>query len=124
MSDSRHVIMDDVEIKDQRYKCCELSGTPHDHIGMSGEPEFNVFVKEISKKNGTPRAGIEEYEARQNEIKPCAVCDTSKITRVEVINHAKGGKGREYTQWSPDIKIDLSIQDDDRTLKIFISDRR
>lgn len=54
--------MDDVEIKDQRYKCCELSGTPHDHIGMSQEP------KEISEKNGTPRE-VKPYASMTPEEK-------------------------------------------------------
>jgi len=46
--------------------------------------------------------------------------DTSKITRVEVINHQDKPIGRVFTKY--DCKnVELSFQDDDRTLKIFIN---
>lgn len=41
----------------------------------------------------------------------------NRITRVEVIDE----KGRIYTNWNPTNKVELQIQDDDRTLKVFIS---
>lgn len=57
--------------------------------------------------------------------------DTSKVTRVEVIDHTKpfeDGGGRCYTFWSQydtaDIKkpkVEVQLQDNDRTLKVFIS---
>ena len=43
----------------------------------------------------------------------------NKITRVEVI----GETGREYVNWHNNNKVDLSLQDEGRTLKIFISKR-
>lgn len=53
--------------------------------------------------------------------------DTSKVTRLEVIDHTREEGGRVYTYWSQyddgDIKkpkIELSLQDDGRTLKVFI----
>lgn len=54
--------------------------------------------------------------------------DTSKVTRIEVIDHTKGYYGgRVYTFWNEydveDIenpKVELSLQDNDRTLKVFI----
>lgn len=53
--------------------------------------------------------------------------NTSKVTRVEVINHTnKGEEGRAYTYWSEykngieNPKVELHLQDDDRTLKVFI----
>lgn len=39
-----------------------------------------------------------------------------KVTRVEVIDE----KGRSYVNWNPDNNIELSFQDNNRTLKIFI----
>jgi hypothetical protein len=42
------------------------------------------------------------------------MADTSKVTRFEVIDE----NGRVYTQ--KDCKVELSYQDDDRTLKVFI----
>lgn len=42
--------------------------------------------------------------------------DCSKINRVEVIDE----KGRSYVNWNSNNKVSLSIQDDGRTLKVFI----
>lgn len=49
--------------------------------------------------------------------------DESKITRFEVIDHRKKAKphGRIFTAW--DIKVELAIQDNQRTLKVFINDK-
>lgn len=46
--------------------------------------------------------------------------NTSKVNRVEVIDHTKNGAGREYVKWEDKLNVELSLQDDDRTLKIFI----
>lgn len=43
------------------------------------------------------------------------------IRRFEVINHSKNGEGREYTRYG-DFQIEVQVQDDGKTLKIFISD--
>jgi len=45
--------------------------------------------------------------------------ETNKITRVEVIER---GKGREYTNYEVKNVI-LSLQDDGRTLKVFINEK-
>ena len=42
----------------------------------------------------------------------------SKLTRVEVIDN----NGRSYVHWSKKPKITLSVQDEGRTLKIFIKE--
>lgn len=50
-----------------------------------------------------------------------------QLTRVEVIDHTKSiedGGGRAYVRWDENISIDLQIQDDGRTLKIFITERK
>lgn len=39
-----------------------------------------------------------------------------KVNRVEVIDD----KGRSYVNWKPTNKVSISLQDDGRTLKIFI----
>jgi len=43
--------------------------------------------------------------------------DTSKVTRVEVIN----GYERDYVNWKDDNKVTLEFQDDNKTLKIFMN---
>jgi hypothetical protein len=57
--------------------------------------------------------------------------DTSKVTRVEVIDHTHEvdeGGGRCYTYWTeyedtdiPNPIVTAQLQDDGRTLKVFIS---
>lgn len=53
--------------------------------------------------------------------------DTSKINRIEVIDHTKENGGRVYTYWSEygngieNPKVVLDLQDSGRTLKVFIS---
>ena len=45
----------------------------------------------------------------------------NKVNRLEVIDHATG-EGRAYVFWEKEpVKIELMLQDDDRTLKIFIT---
>ena len=48
-----------------------------------------------------------------------------KVTRVEIIEHfrTKGTDrpdGRTYVHWDENTKIELSLQDEGRTLKVFI----
>lgn len=51
--------------------------------------------------------------------------DTSKITRLEIINHHTNDEkefGRAYTyRADKSLKVQLEIQDDGRTLKVFLS---
>jgi hypothetical protein len=55
---------------------------------------------------------VRQYEMNLN---------TDKVTRFEVIEHTEGGRGRFYTKHN--IKVDLSFQDDSKTLKVFVSDK-
>ena len=71
--------------------------------------------------------------------------NTDKVTRLEIIDHTmcencggqggdeevfctecgdSGMNGREVIFWDKDKKIRLSMQDEDRTLKIFITERQ
>ena len=47
-----------------------------------------------------------------------------KINRVEVIDHTKSvedGGGRAYVKWEDELDVAIDIQDEGRTLKIFIN---
>ena len=44
------------------------------------------------------------------------IVDLSKVNRVEVIDE----KGRSYVNWKPTNKTSISMQDDGKTLKVFI----
>jgi len=46
----------------------------------------------------------------------------TKVTRLEVINH-QDGIGREYTKHNCE-SVEISLQDDGRTLKVFISKKQ
>lgn len=61
------------------------------------------------------------YEAKQNAI-TCNLQNINasflpKCTRVEVIDQS----GRAYVNWRPTNKVQIQMQDDDKTLKIFIT---
>lgn len=45
--------------------------------------------------------------------------NTEKVTRVEVIDHYTP-EGRAYVFWEKDAKVEVQLQDDGRTLKVFI----
>ena len=45
--------------------------------------------------------------------------DVANVTRFEVIDHSENGSGREYVRKGISI-LDVSLQDDGRTLKIFL----
>lgn len=49
--------------------------------------------------------------------------DNTKVTRFEVIDHRDGSPtfGRAFV--SQDIQVELSYQDDGRTLKVFVQDK-
>ncbi|KSU60729.1 MULTISPECIES: hypothetical protein [unclassified Gordonia (in: high G+C Gram-positive bacteria)] len=47
---------------------------------------------------------------------------SSTVTRFEVIDHTTGGEGRAYVKY--DVSAELSYQDDGRTLKVFVGDRK
>ena len=49
--------------------------------------------------------------------------DTSKVNRVEVIDHTKSlqdGGGRAYVLRQEHINVEVMLQDDGKTLKVFI----
>ena len=53
---------------------------------------------------------------------------TENVTRVEVIDHTSGGtldtRGRIFVYNNPKSTVELIFQDDNRTLKVFITDRK
>lgn len=63
---------------------------------------------------------LEDYANEQlrlyGVVKSLPIQDLPNCTRVEVIDQ----KGRSYVNWKPTNKVRLSMQDDDRTAKIFI----
>lgn len=49
--------------------------------------------------------------------------NVEKVTRIEVVDHQSEPMiGRAYTKWNCE-KVELSLQDDVKTLKIFLSSK-
>jgi hypothetical protein len=72
------------------------------------EIEFEIFQNE----DGVRHARLIPFEGFVRDI-------TNKVTRFEVIDHTPNGEGRVYVK--RDLKeIEISYQDDGRTLKIFL----
>lgn len=45
-----------------------------------------------------------------------------EVTRLTVVDHSKNGQGRVFEKWN--IRVTLDLQDDGRTLKVFVDDRK
>ena len=45
-----------------------------------------------------------------------------QVSRFEIIDHTENGEGRVFVKYGQNMKVQTSIQDEDKTLKIFISD--
>lgn len=49
---------------------------------------------------------------------------TDKVNRVEIIDHTDGpedSRGRVYVKWEKQLKVEVQLQDNEKTLKIFIT---
>lgn len=79
----------------------------------------------VEDQKQVEKYGIEEVTRRRNEALEKTRelnMDMSKVTRLEVVDHYNN-TGRELVSWEEDLKIELSLQDEGRTLKIFKSRR-
>jgi len=47
---------------------------------------------------------------------------TKSITRFEVIDHTKKKRGRIVVEYN--VNVELSLQDDNKTLKVFLTDKK
>ena len=74
----------------------------------------NDYGKSVGNTDGTTAFDFKlGYSQCQRDM-----ADNSKVTRFEVIDE----NGRAYTQ--RDCKVELSYQDDNRTLKVFIKSNK
>jgi hypothetical protein len=47
---------------------------------------------------------------------------TKSVTRFEVIDHTKKKRGRIVVEYN--VNVELSLQDENRTLKVFLTDKK
>lgn len=47
----------------------------------------------------------------------------SNVNRVEVIDHTTDGEGRVFVKWEEALDVTLDLQDEGKTLKVFIRDK-
>jgi len=59
----------------------------------------------------------------KNVVKNCSIDDVMGMLPTEVINRVEviDEKGRSYVNWKPTNRTELHIQDNGKTLKVFIS---
>lgn len=78
---------------------------------MERDKALNIVEKWVNKVYDTQQAVINRLTKE--------VIDTEKVTRVEVIDDV----GRSYVSWNPKNKVEISIQDEGKTMKIFITNK-
>jgi hypothetical protein len=79
-------------------------------------------MKAVSKDVRLPkivRDGLNQHKEKSFDEEEFACEEPNKVTRFEVIDHSENGVGRAYTKYNVK-SLELSYQDDGRTLKIFI----
>ena len=79
------------------------------------------FEEEINKTNDPINLVADLMEEWQqlhiaDVMAMLPIIDLSKVNRVEVIDE----NGRSYVNWKPTNKTSISMQDDGKTLKVFI----
>jgi hypothetical protein len=85
-----------------------------EEIEQLAESEYGTEIESIRGSNPYDL----EADRKNGYIKGYTKCqednDTSKVTRLEVIDET----GRVYSKW--DCSVELSYQDDGKTLKVFV----
>jgi hypothetical protein len=57
----------------------------------------------------------------RNDYNSIAIQPIDKVTRFEVIDHTKKQRGRIVVEYG--VKVEVSIQDDGKTMKVFLTDQ-
>lgn len=72
---------------------------------------------EIIRLRAALETAADELSKRTNELREARGVDFNAVTRIEIIDKV----GRVYTAWNS--VVTTSVQDDGRTLKLFVMDR-
>lgn len=57
----------------------------------------------------------------RNDYNSIPIQTIDKVTRFEVIDHTKKKRGRIVVEYG--VKVEVSIQDDGKTMKVFLTDQ-
>ena len=76
----------------------------------TSRPTYGLTFDEWHSENENQALSI------ANVMAMLPIVDLSKVNRVEVIDE----NGRSYVNWKPTNKTSISMQDDGKTLKVFI----
>ena len=87
-----------------------------------------VGEETIVTKRNVPTYRISTYDPGVFSVSTGGGFVTDKVNRVEVIDHTKeidDGGGRAFVKWAEEgaVEVKLHLQDEDRTLKIIISQK-
>lgn len=100
----------------------EINSNRKPTMGFTDEDYEKVnknVVKTIIKRK-MKYSGLYDADGNQLSVDDViAILPTDIINRVEVIDE----NGRSYVNWKHNNKTELSLQDDGRTLKVFISQK-
>jgi lysyl-tRNA synthetase class II len=101
------------------YLRCNITAAERKAI-LNDIDNIEIFIDSLQSKQSEERQNIVDAEEKAKLI------DYSKVTRVEVINHnpsIKREMGRVFSSQDSSNKVFVSLQDEERTLKIFIEKR-
>lgn len=94
----------------------------NDSLGYKNDQDYDLIINhslgeriKIEQRDGGGRCEYDSIISFLNNWKLHQ--ETNQTTRVEVVDD----KGRTYVNWKNDNKVELSFQDNGKTLKVFIS---
>jgi len=99
------------------------SGTTNKPMETKKQTAVELFIEQLEQKSFQETEGINqihitidanEYLTLKDQAKEMHKKEQDNITRLEVIDN----QGRQYVQWN--CKIELSYQDNGKTLKVFV----
>ncbi len=91
---------------------------------QSSDPKGITIREYFARMSGNPFPKLNEPLISEDELQSALQTmkdekqpDLQNVTRVEVID----GKGRSYVNWNKGNKVEISMQDEGRTMKVFIT---
>jgi hypothetical protein len=110
----------------KNYNCFPGQGT-HEVGCNHPKPPLPSWEEKFEKKHWGAMFEDGDYNSLIADIRTLLATQkealAEKVTRFEVIDYTKANKDVARVLVKYDVKVELSYQDDDRTLKVFLSDQ-